>query len=68
MNDKALKAAIDQFIKTVSHSAHREIEKAIRKSLASGKLQGHEVITAGIVLSCEMIDLNAAVYSKIELP
>ena len=68
MNDKALKAAIDQFLKNVSPLAHREIEKAIRKSLASGKLQGHETITAGVVLSCEMIDLNVTVYNKIELP
>ena len=68
MNDKTLKAAIDQFLKTVGHTAHREIEKAIRKSLASGKLQGDENITAGVVLTCDMIDLNVAVYSKIELP
>lgn len=67
MNDKKLKAAIDQFLKNVNFAAQREIDKAVRNAVAKGKLHGDEVITAGVTLSSEMIDLNLTLYSKIEL-
>jgi hypothetical protein len=67
MNDKALKAAVGQFLKSVNFTAQREIEKTIRNAVARGKLQGDEIITAGVTLSSEMIDLNITIYSKIEL-
>jgi hypothetical protein len=66
-NDKALKAAVGQFLKNVNFGAQREIEKAVRNALASGKLHGNEIITAGVTLSCDMVDLNVTIYSKIEL-
>jgi hypothetical protein len=67
MNEKKLKAAIDRFLKNVNFAAQREIEKAICNAIANGKLHGDEVITAGVTLSSEMIDLNLTVYSKVEL-
>ena len=67
MNDKKLKAAIDQFLKNVNFKAQREIEKVVRNAVASGKLKGDETVTAGVTLSSEMLDLNLTIYSKIEL-
>lgn len=67
MNDKALRAAVDQFLKHVHFSAQREIEKVIRNAISSGKLKGNETITTGVTLSSAMIDLNLTIYSKIEL-
>ena len=67
MNDKTLKAAVDQFLKHVNFTAQREIEKVIRNAVASGKLKGNETITAGVTLSSEAVDLNLTIYSKIEL-
>lgn len=67
MNDKALKTAIDQFLKSVNSTAQREIEKAIRGAVASGKLDGTETFTASVTLASEKVDLNVTIYSKIEL-
>jgi hypothetical protein len=67
MDDKILKAAVGQFLKTANFTAQREIEKAIRNAVASGKLKGNEVITAGVTLSSENVDLNVTIYSKIDL-
>jgi hypothetical protein len=67
LGDKALKASIDRFFKTVSFTAQSEIEKAVRAAIASGKIEGHETFTAAVALSSEKIGLNITVYSKIEL-
>jgi hypothetical protein len=67
VNEKAIKAAIDLFLKNVSFSARREIETVIRNAIASGKLEGHETITAAVALSSEKVGLNITIYSKIEL-
>ena len=67
MDDKTLKTAVSQFLKIANFTAQREIEKAIRNAVASGKLKGNEVITAGVTLSSETVELNVTVYSKIDL-
>ena len=65
--DKVLKASVDKFLKTVSFTAQSEVEKAIRAAIASGKIEGHETVTAAVALSSEKIGLNITIYSKIEL-
>lgn len=67
MKDEALKAAVGQFLKNVNFTAQREIEKVLRKAIASGKLKGNETVTTGVTLSSETVDLNVTIYSKIEL-
>lgn len=67
MTEKALRAAIAQFLKNVEAPAQREIEKALRKALASGKLHGHETFTAAVTLFSEKAELDVTIYSKIEL-
>ena len=67
MNDKAMKASVDRFVKKVSFTTQREIEKAIRNALASGKLKGHETFTAGVKLTSEKVGLEVSIYSTIEL-
>lgn len=67
LGDKALKAAVDRFLKAASFTAQSEIEKAIRAAIASGKIEGHETFTAAVALSSEKIGLNITVYNKIEL-
>lgn len=65
MNEKAVQAAVDQFLRSVSHTARGEIEKVVRAALASGKLMAHEPITTGVSLSSEKIGLNVTIYGKI---
>ena len=67
MSAKSLQASIDRFVRTVSVKAQGEIEKAVRKSIANGKLQGHETVNTVAALSSEKIDLNVTIYGKIEL-
>ncbi len=67
MNDGAMKASVDLFVKKVSFTTQREIEKAIRSAIASGKLKGHETFTAGVKLTSEKVGLDITIYSTIEL-
>jgi hypothetical protein len=67
LGDKALKAAVDRFLKAASFTAQGEIEKAIRVAIAEGKIEGHETFTAAMALSSEKIGLNITIYNKIEL-
>jgi hypothetical protein len=67
MTEEALKAAVARFLKNVNFTAQREMEKALRKAIASGELKGNETITAGVTLSSETVALNVTIYSKIEL-
>ena len=67
MDDKAVKTAVDRFVREFSFSAQREIEKCVRQALATGRLKGDEQFTAGVTLSSDKLDLNVTIYSKIEL-
>ena len=67
MNDEAMKIAVRQFLKSVSATAQREIEKVVRNAVANGKLQGHETCTAAVTLTSEKVGLNVTIYSKIAL-
>jgi hypothetical protein len=67
LGDKALKAAVDRFLKAASFTAQIEIEKAVRVAIAAGMIEGHETITTAVALSSEKIGLNITIYNKIEL-
>jgi len=67
MNDMAVKAAVDRFLKQVTFTAQREIEKVLRGAVSSGKLQNGNPFNAAVTLSSETLDLNITIFSKIEL-
>jgi hypothetical protein len=67
MNDEAVKAAVDKFLKNVSFTARREIEKVVRSAVSSGKLRNGEPLTAAVTLSNEKVGLNVTIFSKIEI-
>jgi Family of unknown function (DUF6494) len=67
MTDETLRAAVALFLKNVNASAEREIEKAIRNAVDSGKLHGYETVTAAVTLFSEKAGLDVTIYSKIEL-
>jgi hypothetical protein len=66
-DDAAIKTAVNRFLKNVNFTAEREIEKAVRKALAAGKLQGGENLTTSVTLANETLDLNVTIFNKIEL-
>ena len=67
MTDDAVTKAVSRFLKNVSFTAQRDVEKAVRHAIASGKLRGHENFTTGVTLANEALDLNITIFSKIEL-
>ncbi len=67
MNDMAVKAAVDRFLKHVSFTAQKEIEKVVRNALASGRLQSGKPFNAAVTLSCDQVALDVTIFSKIEL-
>jgi hypothetical protein len=67
MGEEIITAAVRQFVKKVSFSAQREIERAIRTAVANGQLRGHETLTTAVTVTNEKLGLNTTIYSKIEL-
>jgi hypothetical protein len=67
MNEDVLNNSIRKFLKTVGVTSQREIEKAVRDGIASGKLKGRETLPAKIVLTLGGVDLSYEVKSSIEL-
>ena len=67
MDDTAVNAAISRFLRSVSVSAQREIEKAVRKAAAAGKLNEGETLTVGVTLNNEQLVLDVTIFNKIEL-
>jgi hypothetical protein len=66
MHDDELKAAAGAFLRRVSHTAQGEIEKALRKALASGTLK-REDVPAAITVHSDKLGLDITIHSRIEL-
>lgn len=67
MDEETVKAAVGQFLKTISFNAQRELERAVRHALESGKLHNGETLTTAVTLSNSQVDLDITIFSKIEL-
>jgi hypothetical protein len=67
MNEDVLNNSIRKFLKTVGVTSQREIEKAVRDGIASGKLKGRETLPAKIVLTLGQVDVTYEVKGSIEL-
>lgn len=65
--DRAVDAAVNQFLKTIDHAARREIEKRLRKAITEGKLKAGDSITTGMGLKSPDVDIDVTVYGKINL-
>ena len=67
MNEDVLNNSIRKFLKTVGVTSQREIEKAVREGIESGKLKGRETLPAKMVLTLGEADLTFEVKGSIEL-
>ena len=67
MNEDVLNNSIRKFLKTVGVTSQREIEKAVREGIASGKLKGRETMPAKMTLTLGQVDLAFEVKGLIEL-
>jgi hypothetical protein len=67
MDDAAISAACARFVRSASVNAQRELEKAVRRALASGAVLEGEILTAGLTLSNDKLALDVTIYAKLEL-
>jgi hypothetical protein len=67
MNEDKLNVSLRKFLKTVGVTSQREIEKAIRDAVQSGKLKGNEKLPAKVVLTVGGVGLNYEVKGELEL-
>ena len=67
MNEDALNTSVRKFLKKVGVTSQREIEKAVRDAVASGRLKGGEALPARAHVVVEGIGLSFEIDGAIEL-
>ena len=67
MNEDNFNTSLRKFLKTVGVSSQREIEKAVRDAIESGKLKGNEKLPAKMTLSIAGVALSYVIDGAIEL-
>jgi Family of unknown function (DUF6494) len=67
MNEDVFNTSLRKFLKKVGVTSQREIEKAVRDAVASGRLKGHEKLAAKMVLTVGEVHLSHEIDDEIEL-
>ncbi len=67
MDEDALNRTIRKFLKTVGVTSQREIEIAVRKAVAEGRLQGNEKLPAKATVTLGGVDLSVDIIGEIAL-
>jgi hypothetical protein len=67
MNEDVFNNSLRGFLKKVGITSQREIEKAVRDAVASGRLKGSEKLPAKIVLTVGGVSLTHEIAGDIEL-
>jgi Family of unknown function (DUF6494) len=67
MNEDVFNTSLRQFLKKVGVTSQREIEKAVRDAVASGRLKGGEKLSAKMVLTVGGVALTHEIDAEIEL-
>jgi hypothetical protein len=67
MNEEALNGTVRKFLKKLGITSQREIEKAVREAVASGRLKGNESLLAKATVQIEGLGLKFDVEGDVEL-
>jgi len=67
MNPEALNMSIRKFLKSVGVQSQREIEHAVEKALAEGRLKGTEALPAKMTLTIEGLAVSVTIDGRIAL-
>ncbi|MGB8603531.1 DUF6494 family protein [Bradyrhizobium sp.] len=67
MNEDVFNTSLRKFLKKVGITSQREIEKAVRDAVASGRLKGNEKLPAKMVLTLGGVSLTHEIADEIEL-
>jgi Family of unknown function (DUF6494) len=64
MDEEALNTSVRKFLKKLGVTAQREIEKAVRESVATGRLKGSERLPTKAVITLGGIDRSRSIRSE----
>jgi hypothetical protein len=67
MDEEALNTSVRKFLKKLGVTAQREMEKAVRDGVASGRLKGSERLPAKAVITLGGVDLKFEIDGDIEV-
>jgi hypothetical protein len=67
MNEDVFNTSLRGFLKKVGITSQREIEKAVRDALETGRLKGNEKLPARMVLTVGGVNLTHEITDEIEL-
>jgi hypothetical protein len=67
MNEDVFNMSLRKFLKKVGVTSQREIEKAVRDAIESGKLKGDETLPAEVTIKIGGVQLTEKIDGKIEL-
>lgn len=67
MNEDTFNIQIRKFLKKVGITSQREIEKAVREAIESGKLKGTEKLNATVVLKVPEAGIEVEIDDTIAL-
>jgi hypothetical protein len=67
LNEDVFNESLRRFLKKVGITSQREMEKAVREALATGRLKGHEKLPAKMVLTLGGVNLTHEIKDEIEL-
>jgi hypothetical protein len=67
VNEDVFNTSLRKFLKKVGVSSQREIEKAVREAIETGRLKGHEKLPAKMVLTVGGVSLAHEIADEIEL-
>ena len=67
MNEEAFNMSIRRFLKTVGVRSQSEIERAVAKAVADGRLKGKETFPARMQLTIDAIGLTVTLEGEIRL-
>jgi hypothetical protein len=67
MNEDVFNMSLRKFLKKVGVTSQREIEKAVREAIESGRLKGDETLDAEVTIKLGGIALSETIDGRIEL-
>lgn len=67
MNEDTFNMSVRKFLKTVGVGSQREIEQAVHKAMAEGRIDGTETFPATVTLNVAGLDLKADFQGDIKL-
>lgn len=67
MNEEAFNMSVRKFLKVVGVTSQRELEKAVRDAIASGRLKGTEDVKVKVQLTSPVLDKPYEVDGTLKL-